>query len=225
MFPFLSCPNSGFIWILPVVEGSFHLWFGWLSNSYSYSNYCFLGFSHHLPPVMGAFVVWVIGLVSSSNYFLCYTGKQWVSFGEIVYSLYFPSDFLLFVICSLSFLPLVFLLCFWLPLGNCLGDWLLHSCCCFCLTIFSSICFVLKSLLKYISSLNLQMLSYRLRSRLMRIGEQSGISSALIPINILFFFCNFFFLGQDVYALPIYLLIFVWSSYKELISTCIKVHL
>lgn len=191
LFPFLSCPNSGFVWILPVVEGSFHLWFGWLSNSYSYSNYWFLGFSHHLPSVMGAFVVWVIGLVSSSNYFLCYTGKQWVSFGEIVYSLYFPSDFLLFVICSLSFLPLVFLLCFWLPLGNCSGDWLLHSCCCFCLTIFSSICFVLKSLLKYISSLKLQMLSYHLRSRLMRIGEQSGISSALIPMNIMFFFVTF----------------------------------
>lgn len=35
LFPFLSCPNSGFVWILPVVECSFHLWFGWLSNSYS----------------------------------------------------------------------------------------------------------------------------------------------------------------------------------------------
>jgi len=85
LFPFLSCPNSGFVWIFPVVEGSFHLWFGWLSNSYS--NYWSLGFSHHLPPV-GAFVVWVIGLVSSLNYFLCYTGKQWVFFGEIVYSLF-----------------------------------------------------------------------------------------------------------------------------------------
>lgn len=59
----------------------------------------------------------------------------------------------------------------------------------------------------------------------MRIGEQSGISSALIPMNIMFFFGNLFFLGQDVYALLIYLLIFMWSSCKELTSTCIEVHL
>lgn len=138
----------------------------------------------YLPPVMGTFVVWVIGLVSSPNYFLCYTGKQWVSSGEIVYSLFSPriSSYLSFV--AFPFCHWCFLLCFWLPLGNCSGDWLLHSCCCFC----SSICFVLKSLLKYISSLNLQMLSYHLRGRLMRIGEQSGISSALIPTNMMFFF-------------------------------------
>ena len=135
-----------------------------------------------------------------------------MSFGEIVCSLFSPriSSYLSFV--AFPFCRWCFLLCFWLPLGNCSGDWLLHSCCCFC----SSICFVLKSLLKYISSLNLQMLSYRLRGRLMRIGEQSGISSALIPTNIMFFL---YFLVQVVYALPIYLLIL---SDKELTSTCIK---
>jgi len=41
LFPLLSCPNSGFVGMLPG-EGYFHFWFGWLSNSW------FIGFSRHL---------------------------------------------------------------------------------------------------------------------------------------------------------------------------------